>query len=372
MRKTRVLLLLYTLETAGAEKVVLALAEHLDRRRFEPLVCGFRGGCLLESFRALGVPVVVLGKRRGLDPRALWRLYSLVRRERVDVIHSHNFSANLWGRLVGLLAGVPTLIATEHTVASVKSPLQRSLDRLLARPTARIIAVSRRVEESHVREEAIPAGRFAVVYNGLPAFGAAPTPDWVAALRASLGVSDGELLVTTVGRLEPPKGHEVLLRATPQILAAVPAARFVLVGDGALGPALRRLADALRVAHAVRFVGFRLDVRSVLAASDLCLIPSLREGFSVTMLEAMSVGAPIVATDVGGNAEAIVSEESGLIVAPGDPMALAAAAVRLLLDREAARALGAAARRRFEAHFTLERMIADTERLYGAHAADAA
>jgi glycosyltransferase involved in cell wall biosynthesis len=368
MRKTRVLLLLYTLEAAGAEKVVLTLAGHLDRRRFEPLVCGLRGGRLLEAFRALGVPVVVIGKRRRLDPGALWRLYRLVRRERVDVLHSHNFSANLWGRLVGLLAGVPTLIATEHTVSSVKSPLQRWLDRLLARPTARIIAVSRRVQESHVREEAIPAGRFTVVYNGLPAFGPAPTPDGARAIRSSLRVADGEFAVTTVGRLEPPKGHEVLLRAAPRILAAAPAARFVLVGEGSLGPALRRLADALGVAHAVRFVGVRSDVRSVLAVSDLCLIPSLREGFSVTMLEAMSVGAPIVATDVGGNAEAIVSGESGLVVPPGDPAAIAAAAVTLLLDREAARALGAAARRRFEAHFTLERMIAETERLYGARA----
>ncbi len=368
MRPRSVLLLVYTLEAAGAEKVALALAAGLDRRRFAPVVCAFRGGRLEPAFRALGVPVYVLGKRAGLDAIALARLARVIRRHRVEVLHAHNFSANLWGRVVGLALGVPVRIATEHTMPSIKGPVHRILDRILAPVTTRIVAVSRAVRDAHLRAERLDPARIEVVYNGIDPWDPAglDLAAYGARLRADLGLPAAARLVTTVGRLEPPKGHEVLLAAAPAILARAPDVRFLLVGDGSRREALEAEARRRGVGEAVVFAGARDDVRPVLAVSTLAVSPSHREGFSITVLEAMSVGTPMVATDVGGNAEAIGDGEGGRIVPPGEPAALAAAVIDLLDDRETAGRLGGQARRRFEARFTVEAMLAGTERLYEA------
>jgi glycosyltransferase involved in cell wall biosynthesis len=363
-----VLMLLYTLEPAGAEKVVLSLVDRLDRRRFRPVVCAFRGGGLRGAFERHGVPVYVLNKKRGPDPRVFWQLVRLIQRHRINIVHSHNFSANLWGRLAAIVARVPVRIATEHSMPWVKSALQRTIDRSLARVTTRIVSVSGAVREAHMRDEGISPEKITVVYNGIESVteSEATRREFAAALRMRLGLPATGPLCITVGRLEPPKGHQTLLQAVRIIHAHVPDARFLLVGDGSLRSALEELGRRLGIEDSLRFMGARDDVRRLLSVSTVAIVPSTREGFSIAVLEAMAAGLPIVATNVGGNAEALVPDEAGLVVAPLDPRALAEAVRRVLIDPALATRLGSAARKRFEERFTIDHMIHSIEELYSA------
>jgi glycosyltransferase involved in cell wall biosynthesis len=361
-----VLLLLYTLEAAGAEKVVLSLVDRLDRRRYRPIVCGFRGGSLRAEFERYGIPVYVLDKRRGLDLGVAWRLVRLMKEHDIRIVHSHNFSANLWGRLAAIVAGVPVRIATEHSMPWIKSRIERGLDQSLAPLTTKIVSVSEAVRDAHLREERIRPDRMAVIYNGIERWAGSDqeTAAFGYALRTELGIATDAPLCLTVGRLEPPKGHATLFEAIPRILASVPRARFVMAGDGSLRGELEASARLLGIEHAVTFLGARNDVRRLCAVADVAINPAHREGFSIAMLEAMSAGLPIVATDVGGNAEAVISGESGIIVPPKDADALASGAIRVLADRELASMFGSRARQRFEERFTIERMMQSIEALY--------
>ena len=171
-------------------------------------------------------------------------------------------------------------------------------------------------------------------------------------------------LITTIGRLEPPKGHINLLKATPLVLNRFPETTFLIIGDGSLRDQLEELAQRLGIKRNIVFTGFRNDINNILYISDLCVVPSNREGFSITVLESMSVGRPIIATDVGGNAEAIVNGESGVIIQSHHPIALADSVITLLKNKKIAEEMAINARKRFEEFFTLDKVIGETMQLY--------
>jgi len=366
MAGIKVLLLLYGVEAAGAEKVALSIAKNIDKGKFKPVVCALRGGRLLNEFLALNIPVYILGKKRGVDFSIIWKLLRILKTEEIKIIHSHNFSPNFWGRVVGRIARTPVLIITEHTIATAKTRLSKIIDFILSKITDKIIAVSNRVRDSHIKEEKIDHEKLITIYNGIESwnYDNKILGIYKKQFLKELGISSENYLITTIGRLEAPKGHENLLKAIPMVLKAYPKVCFLMVGDGRLKPELETLAERLSVKENVFFVGYRTDVRNILAISDLCIIPSIREGFSITLLEAMSVGKPIVATDVGGNSEAIIDGESGIIVQPGDPNALANGIITVHKNKILGEEMGIKARKRFEEFFTIQKMIDETEKLY--------
>lgn len=366
MKEIKILLLLYSVESAGAEKVALSIAKYVNGNRFKPVVCALRGGRLLNEFLALNVPVYILNKKKGVDLSIVLKLLRILRTEKIKIIHSHNFSPNFWGRIVGKIARIPVLISTEHTVATVKTRLQKTIDYILSKVTDKIIAVSNRVRDSHIKEEGIISEKFITIYNGIEPWDSSNKMIniYKQQLLKELCIFPDNYIITTIGRLEPPKGYDILLKAIPIVLKVNPKSRFLIVGDGYLKTNLETVVEKLKIKENVVFTGLRNDVRNILAISDLCVIPSIREGFSITLLEAMSVGRPIVATDVGGNAEAVIDRESGIIVQPGDPVALANGIITVLKDKKMAEELGIKAQKRFEEFFTIHKMIDETKRLY--------
>ena len=359
-----VLYVIWSLQMGGAERVVADLARSLDRRLFRPLVCclNFKGG-LAGPLEAEGVPVFALDKRPRLDLRVLVRLVRLMRRERVDVVHTHLWTSSFWGRLAGAVARVPVVVITEHNLDTWRRAPHLLADRLLGRVTDDWVFVSREVEAFYRARLALPAGRGHVVHNGvdLVPFERRPDP---AEARARMGLPAGAPVAGVVGRLEARKGHRFFLEAMRRVVDRLPGAMGLIVGEGKEKEALLAQRDALGLHDAVRIVGYWPDLAEALAALDVFVLPSLMEGHPLAILEAMAAGKPVVATDVGGNAEAVEPDSTGLLVPPADPEALAGAIVSLLDAPERARQLGAAGRRSLDRRFSLGAAVRANEEVY--------
>lgn len=359
---TRVAYVIWSLGLGGAEQVVIRLAAGLDRRRFEPVICCLdERGPFAEQAEQAGIEVVALGKRGPLDAGAAHRLARLFKARRTQVVHTHLWGGNVWGRLAALWARVPKVVTTEHNLDTWKKRHHFLIDRTLAPGTTRLVAVSQQVREFY-EARGVGRGRWQVIYNGVDTR-LAPPRGRGAAFR-ELGLGAGAPVVALIGRLVPAKAPDVFLRAVAQAAVQVPALQALVVGDGPLRSELEGEAHRLGLAGRVLFTGVRKDVPDLLAGLDAVLFSSVREGLSLTMLESMAAGAPVIATEVGGTPELITHGRTGLLVPPGQPEQLAHALVGLLEDPAGAAAIREAARKRVEERFSLSSMIDAHAELY--------
>jgi glycosyltransferase involved in cell wall biosynthesis/aminoglycoside phosphotransferase (APT) family kinase protein len=350
----------------GAENAMFMLLASLDREEWEPTLL-LEEAPGVEPLRAraaaLGVPVrLVPPLPLGLaGARRVPALARLLRRERPRVFHAHMSSpvACKWGLAAAVLARVPAVLGTVQVGAY--EPPNRSACwqlRALARGVDRYLAVSREIAAELTGKLGWPEEKVEVVHNAVDTESAAvPAPP---GLRERLGGSETRPLVLTPARLNPQKGHRVLLEA----IAEVPDALFLLAGEGSERAALEAEAERLGVADRVRFLGRREDVPQLLAACDVFALPSLYEGSSLAVLEAMAAGIPIVSSAIGGTEELIEDGSGGLLVPPGDAKALAAALRRVLAGPELREGLAARARERVEAGLTREQMARRVTAVY--------
>ncbi len=348
-----------TLAVGGLERVATDLCVQL-RDRFQIGVACLRGeGPLAEVLRDAGVPVYSWGPQHGRRGgySAPLRLRRLLRDSPVRVVHSHNPPS--------LFSSVPATrgrpgIQLIHTDHARKFPGRRHYmlgERLCAPATYRFVAVSERGKRDVMQYEHIPAAHIQVIPNGVETarFASVPPP----AFDPERGIVLG-----AVARLTQEKALGALLDAAATLVAEGLSIRVHLAGDGPLRPHLEQQARTLGLADRVHFLGYRADVPAVLAAVDVVVSSSTREGMPLGLLEAMAAGRPVVATAVGGVPEVVVDGETGLLVPPGDGPALAAAVRRVVVDPAWGRALGAAGRARATAHFSLARTVAQYAALY--------
>lgn len=346
---------------AGAEVQMATAASYLVERADVDLTAVLLNeGPLADELRRLGVPVTVIDERR---ESALGIFVSLVRYLRshpVDVVHTHRCKDTVLGAIAARLAGVPGVIRTVHGQSEplrgwpwVKYRIYEALDTLTLRCFAdKIVAVSGRMAEELGQSGHEPE-RVVCIHNGVD-LRRVQTGRTREDVRRELGVGPDALLIGTVGRLSPVKGQAHLLRAARLILQKEPGARVVIVGEGPLRDGLLSLAKELEIDHACRFVGPRMDVYDLVAAMDVFVLPSLAEGIPMALLEAMALGTPVVATDVGGVPEIVKHRATGLLVRSRDEQGLAEACLELARDPHWAGTLGARARRAVEEGFSHE------------------
>jgi len=362
--RIRVMYVIWSLQMGGAERVVADLARSLDRRRFQPLVCclNFKGG-LAEGLEAEGIPVFALDKGRGLDFRIVPRLVRLMRRERVDVVHTHLWTSSFWGRVSAALARVPVVVVTEHNLDTWRRFHHFLADRLLGAFTDDWLFVSQEVETFYRERLGLAADRGHRVYNGVDLAPFDPPRDQAAA-RVRLGLPGPGPVIGTVGRLEERKGHRYFLEAMVRVLARFPQARGILVGEGKERPALEARCRELGLTGKVLLPGFCPDLADAFAALDVFVLPSLMEGHPLAALEAMAARRPVVATAVGGTAEAVQEGTTACLVPPADPERLAEAILGLLADPARAAEMGRAGRAWLEQRFSLPATVRANEEIY--------
>jgi glycosyltransferase involved in cell wall biosynthesis len=349
-------------------KWLLQIARHLDRDDFDlHVACFYEAGPVQSQLDQLGVKTYNLDAPFEADPRAVVRAKRLMDRLRPDLVHTHLLRADLFGATAARWAGVPVVLSTVYGVGAFRRSKKRRSDYLLdlacaALPT-HMLAVSEAVKRDlvdrlNVREEDVT-----VIHTGIDPPEGCMTPT-VAEVRRSWRVADDQPVVLTLARLSYEKGIDTLIDAAAIVHRALPAARFVVVGDGPDRGALEARLAARNLAGVIRLAGFAENVWPLLAACDAVALPSKSEGMPNALLEAMAVGKPIAATRVGGIPEAIQSGENGLLVEPQSPAALAEAVLALLDNPQRATRFGAAARQTVQHRFLARDVVARYADLY--------
>ncbi len=365
-----------TLRLGGAEKQLAELIRRLPPDRFEQsLVLLQGGGPLLEDVRAAGCEVIELGwnqRFRKWNPRCwlalarvLGRYVRFLRRRRPRILHAQLYWANNLSVLAGRLARVPVIVTSRLQLSHYKRgrPLLQWIENLANRYTTAVFANSEAVKADALAHERLNPEIVRIIYNGvlLEAF-ERPDP---APLRRELGIEPGRVVVVAVANLHPYKGHDDLLRAAARLAPRRPELLLLLPGrDQGMRAELERLIDELKLGGQVRLLGERSDIPALLALAEIVVHPSHEEGFSNAILEAMAAGRPVIVSNVGGNPEAVIDGETGLLFPARDAAALAEALERLLADRALRQRLGAAARRRVQTEFSMDRLVADFARWY--------
>jgi sugar transferase (PEP-CTERM/EpsH1 system associated) len=353
-----------SLAVGGMENGVVNLINALSPGGRHTVVTMSAVGPLAERLPE-GVECHCIGKRPGIDVGAVVRLASLLRRLRPSIVHSRN-----WGAFDAIpaarLAGVSVVIHGEHGREAADpeglDPRRRRLRRVFAPLVTRFVTVSFDLRQWLLTTVRLPAAKLVTIHNGVDV-GRFAGGDRQAARRI-LRLPPYAVVVGTVGRLDPVKDHAGLLRAFSVLRTDQPAAELVVVGDGPCRPDLERLIHELGLTGRVHLLGMRQDVPVLLRAFDTFVLPSLTEGISNTVLEAMATGLPVVATRVGGNPELVEHGVTGALVPVGNPLVLAAALRYYVEDARLREGHGEAARRRVLQHFTLERMAQGYRDLY--------
>lgn len=393
----RVLHVVPSLEGGGVERLLVKSLALFDQEKFTHRVCCItKGGVYEPELRSLNVPYWIMKRRFRFDPSIVYQMAKLMRKERIHIVHTLNFTANAWGRLAAKFAKVPKIIAHERGTAWTENATMRRVDRYLEPITDLWLANSQAAETMLTQHIGISSQHIQVIPNGLPEPKVSPQAQ--NSLRGSLEIGPEEPILGTIGRLDTPKGHMFLLRSIPTIWESIPGAHFVIIGKGPLESALRDEAERLGVLKSkqVHFLGFVMDAPQKMHNLDLLIHPSIWESFGNVIIEASLASVPVIASNVDGIPEIIINGETGALIdchdpvefipAPGasplpevvvdgksrklrppaspSPDVLAQAVIKLLDDGDMRLRLGENGRERAKVYFSLDRYVQDLENIY--------
>jgi glycosyltransferase involved in cell wall biosynthesis len=342
--------------------MISSLAASLGQLSFRVIVGLFRPGWLKEQCESKGIGVRVLPIKGLLGWGWFRECLKLIRQEGVSLIHAHEFSAILYGWIVARLAGVP-FVGTIHGKNYFWEKLRRRLAYRIISRSGRLVAVSDDLKRFVMSAVGLPEAQIQVIYNGIENSSSVSDDD-VDRCRTELDLKPGDPVIGAVGSLYPVKGHKYLLDAMPALIRQHPNVTLLLIGSGDLEVPLKEQAKRLGIEQRVRFLGLRGDIPRLLAVMDVFVLPSLSEGHSLALLEAMLAGRPVVASRVGGNAELVFEGETGILVPSKDPDALTKALHQLLDNRAMRETFGHRATRRVQQQFSARLMSDGYKRLY--------
>lgn len=367
MRRKKVLWLIKGLGLGGAEKLLELALPHIDRERFEYEVAYFLPwkNALVEPLEDAGLTVHCLNQRSHYDPRPWFRLVRLLRDAKPDLLHMHLPYAAVAGRVAMKIAPVGASIYTEHNVFERYNKVMAAAHSKTYRMNDGAIFVSHAVGKSVRAWTGINGTpKSTVIHNGVDIPLIEQSMHKCSGIRKELGISPEEYVVVTVANFTPKKRHVDLLHAAKKVIARHPRTTFVLVGGGPLKQEIRQLSVDLGIDHNVIMTGMRQDAVDIVAVSDLFVLPSQFEALGISLLEAMTLEKPTLATNVGGIPEVIQNDVDGFLVPPREPEIMAKAILRVIDDPELGRRIAVKGRQRVIDHFDIRNMVGETEAFY--------
>lgn len=348
----------------GVKRLFAWMIPAFDANRYNVALVSLRKKDLSEeTLESFGIDITYLHRSK-FDPATLPALLKVIDAKRIDILHLHGYGATTFGRAAAAIRGIPAILH-EHANLTDTPWFQKVADRALEPFTDLAIAVSRSTADFVINARLVPARKVKVVYLGAPLdeFSRPRTAEEIASARQELGVREGEFAIGTVTRLHDSKGNEFLVDAARSVVDQHPSARFYLVGEGPLLPALEAQARALGLGDRFVFAGFVKDVARALSAFDLSVFPSLWEGTPLTAFEALAAGKAIVATDADGLLDILTDGHDARIVPKRDASALARAIAELMNQPEERARLAANARQTSRA-YDIHAFVRKMERLY--------
>ncbi len=373
--RTKLLFVIDGLEFGGGERTFLQLIRGLSPDQYDIHVATSPEGDFFKVLTRMGIDVVPLDLRKRVNVKNIKRLSEIVRERKINIVHSQGGRADFYARIaVRRLKPKVKVVNTVampvkgYDVGALRKGVYRFFDWLSERYADRFIVVSEVLRETLLSSYKIPPDKVIKIYNGIELNEYRPNGKGVRSqkseVRSEFGLSKDAPVIGAIGRMVWQKGFEYLIESIPEIIKTLPKSKILIVGDGPLREGIEALSKEFRVRDNVIFAGFRSDIKEILSALDLFIIPSLSEGFPMVTLEAMAMAKPIVATNIDGITEQIRDGVDGILVPPKDPSALAKAVLRVLNDKELAKTMGVAARKKVEQYFSIEKMVAETEKVY--------
>lgn len=364
----KILHLIETSGPGGAENILLSILSGLDPRKYLSYVGTLRKGWLTKELMERSVEVRPISSGGTLDFALVRNTTSLIRREGIDIVHSHLVDMNFYSSIAARICKVPH-VCTEHgdinnrEKLSLNACIKANVTSFLSR---RIVFVSKFTERAFSRISLGPESKHAVIYNGIDEARYDRVNGWekTQVRRDLLGLDESHTAILNVANLYPVKGHRPLLDAFRYVCEKLPRARLLIVGRGVLEKDLKEYAESIGLTRSVFFLGFREDVETIMKASDVFVLSSLSEGLPLALIEAMSCGLPVVATKVGGIPEVVEDGVDGFLVSPGDVPDLAAKILAASTDSTVAQSLTRNAYAKVRCKFTFAKMISDYERVY--------
>lgn len=355
--KIKIVYIINNFVLGGAERLLLDVCRKLDKNKFEITVITIIGnGPLLAEFKKLPINLRIFQKKSKLGLGLICQIRKELKKIKPQIVHTHLFGGDTWGRLAAILAGVPVIISTEHNMGENETWVMKKIKLILSWFTAKIIAVSQGVKDYSVKVEGIKAEKIEVIYNGIDL-----------ARFTYRGVKDldaKKIEAVVVGRLEEQKGHQYLISAMPKILEKYSGFILNIVGQGSLEKSLKEQVRQLGLKDKVNFKGTSTEVEKILAQMDLFILPSVWEGLGIVILEAQAAGLPVLASNVGGIREIIKSGQNGLLFEPKDPEAIFKTVDKILSNSELRKQIVETANAQVKAKFSLEGMVGKYEEVY--------
>ncbi|MEE2705916.1 MAG: glycosyltransferase [Planctomycetota bacterium] len=358
----RILQIIPSLDRAGAEKQFTLLATHLDPGEFDVHTCALtRGGPYEADLARHETPFTSIGKSWKVDPRAYFRLKKLIRRLQPDLVQTWLFAANAYGRAAALGCGVKTVVGSEQCADPWKRWHELSIDRYLARRSARIVVNGRGVRDFYVGQ-GIDSQRFELIENGIAAH--QPGGRTRDELLRELKLPADAKLIAAIGRLWLQKRVRDVIWAVELLQNVRDDVHLLIVGDGPERRRLEKFRDNVQLQRRVHFLGHRNDVPEFLEHIDVLWSASMYEGLPNTIMEAMAAGVPVVATDIAGNNDLVADGQTGYLVKVGDTAGLARCAIKILADKRLSLRLAEAARNEMLTKYPIKNMVDRHAELY--------
>ena len=360
----KVLFIIWSLERGGAERFLAGLLTHLDRSKFEPVLCCLNWkGEWGEQVEASGVKVIALNKKGKVDLKAFAQLRKIIREGDFDIVNTHLWLADTMGRLAAIKEKTPIIVSTAQNVDVWKKAWHRMVDRWFAKHTDMVIAVSQAVKKYYHEDVGISSDKINVIPNAIDVSAYENVGD-TAYLYKDLNIQPEDFVLACVGRLNMQKAHHFLLEGLKPLKSKFPNLKVVIVGKGELKNQLVTLSKEHGVSDMVRFVGHRSDIPQILNFCDALILPSIFEGLPLCVLEAMASERPVIATDVGGTAELAENDVTGFIVPPSNAKALSEAIEKLIQLPDQGKSMGIAGKKVVVDRFSIQAITRKTELLF--------
>ena len=368
----RLLQVVLSLTLGGTEKMVYDIVRHVDKSRIQPVICCLdEPGVLGDKLHKEGYPVYALNRKPGFNWEIAGQILRLVDKESIDIVNAQQYTPFVYAalaRLHRMITGggrFPRIVFTEH---GINYPYKRKIKRYLLNPALFMLAdeittISKFTKSILVKYENYPASRMKVIYNGIAIDHFSKNID-VARKKESIGLQNDSKVIGIVARLDPVKNHPMLLSAFRAVLSLIHNAYLVVVGDGPENARLHSLAEEFNISKNTVFLGARTDISELIKTFDVFALPSLSEGMSITLIEAMAAGVPVVASSVGGNPEVVQDGLTGYLVPCTSEQELTLRLIECLENGELRTRMGTAAHERARNFFTIEKMVDAYTTLY--------